>query len=272
MQNFSINPINMLTNLYNNRELINASVKREVLGRYRGSVLGLLWSFFNPLLMLSVYTFVFSTVFNARWGTASESKTEFALILFAGLIIFHLFAECINRAPSLILQNINYVKKVIYPLEILPFVSLLSAFFHTIISLSVWLLAYLIIYGIPHVTVLYLPFILLPFLFLLMGLSWALAALGVYLRDISQIVGVLTTMLMFLSPIFYPITALPEAYRHLVLFNPIASVIEQIRGILYFGKPPPLDQLAIYWAVTLLAAWAGFFIFQKMRKGFADVI
>lgn len=272
MQNFSTNPINMLTNLYKNRELISASVKREILGRYRGSLFGLLWSFFNPLLMLSVYTFVFSTVFNARWGANNESKTEFALVLFAGLIVFHLFAECVNRAPSLILQNINYVKKVIYPLEILSFVSLLSALFHAMISLSVWLLAYIIIYGLPHATILYLPIILLPFLFLLIGLSWALAALGVYLRDISQITGVLTTMLMFLSPIFYPITALPEAYRHLILFNPLAPVIEQVRNVLYFGKPPLIGELAIYWLVTLLIAWIGFFIFQKTRRGFADVL
>lgn len=272
MQNFSTNPINMFTNLYKNRELISASVKREVLGRYRGSILGLLWSFFNPLIMLAVYTFVFSTVFNARWGASSQSQTEFALILFAGLIIFHLFSECITRAPLLILQNTSYVKKVIYPLEILPFVSLLAALFNSIISLGVWLLAYLVIFGLPHATALYLPFILLPFLFLLMGFSWALAALGVYLRDISQIVGVFTTMLMFLSPIFYPITALPEKYRHLILFNPLASVIEQVRGALYFGKPPLLDQLAIYWIVTLLVAWVGFSFFQKMRKGFADVL
>ncbi len=272
MQNYPTNPINMFTNLYKHRELISASVKREVLGRYRGSILGLLWSFFNPIIMLAVYTFVFSTVFNTRWDINGQSKTEFALILFAGLIIFHLFAECITRAPSLILQNTNYVKKVIYPLEILPFVSLLSALFNSIISLGVWLLAYLAIFGLPHVTVLYLPFILLPFLFLLMGISWALAGLGVYLRDISQIISVFTTMLMFLSPIFYPITALPEKYRHLILFNPLASIIEQVRGVLYFGKPPLLDQLAIYWIVTLLVAWVGFFFFQKMRKGFADVL
>lgn len=272
MQAFSTNPIKMLTGLYKNRELIRASVKREVLGRYRGSALGLLWSFFNPLFMLAVYTFVFSSVFNARWGTGSESKTEFALVLFAGLIVFHLFAECINRAPGLILQNVNYVKKVVYPLEILPFVSMLAALFHTAISLGVWLLAYLIIYGIPHATVLYLPLIIVPFLFFLMGLSWALAALGVYLRDISQITGVLTTMLMFLSPIFYPVTALPEDYQHLIFLNPLATVIEQVRGVLYFATPPQFDQLAIYWVITIFIAWLGFFLFQKTRKGFADVL
>lgn len=272
MQVFSANPIKMLTNLYHNRELIRASVKRDILGRYRGSILGLLWSFFTPLFMLGVYTFVFSSVFNARWGTESDSKAEFALILFAGLLVFNLFSECINRAPGLILQNVNYVKKVVYPLEILPFVSLLSAFFHTIISLGVWLLAYVFVYGIPHATVLYFPLIILPFLFFLMGLSWALAALGVYLRDISQITGVITTALMFLSPIFYPVTALPEKFQHLILFNPLVTIIEQIRGVLYFATPPEFGRLAIYWGVTLFIAWLGFFIFQKTRKGFSDVL
>ena len=141
MRHFSASPIEMFANLWRNRELIKASAKREVLGRYRGSFLGVLWSFFNPLFMLAVYTFVFSVVFQARWGGGSGSKTEFALVLFAGLLVFNLFAECINRAPGLILSNTNYVKKVVFPLEILPFVALLSALFHTLISLGVWLIA-----------------------------------------------------------------------------------------------------------------------------------
>lgn len=272
MQVFSAGPSKMFANLYRNRELIQASVKREILGRYRGSVLGLLWSFFNPLFMLAVYTFVFSTVFNARWGTGSESKTEFALILFAGLIVFHFFSECIIRAPSLILQNVNYVKKVVYPLEILPFVSMLSALFHAAISLCVWLLAYTIFYGLPQITVLYLPLILFPFLLFVMGVSWALAALGVYLRDISQIIGVMTTMLMFLSPIFYPVTALPENYQHLIFLNPLTTVIEEVRGVLYFGTHPQIDLLVLYWLATLFIAWLGYALFQKTRKGFADVL
>ena len=186
MQHFSASPKEMLASLWRHRGLIKASAKREVLGRYRGSVMGLLWSFFNPLFMLAVYTFVFSEVFKMRWSAGSESKTEFALVLFAGLIVFNLFAECINRAPSLILSNVNYVKKVVFPLEVLPFVGLLSALFHGAISLGVWLLAYLVLFGIPHPTALYLPLIVLPFILFIMGLSWALASLGVYLRDVAQ--------------------------------------------------------------------------------------
>jgi lipopolysaccharide transport system permease protein len=272
MQHFSATPQEMVASLWRHRDLIRASAKREVLGRYRGSVLGLLWSFFNPVFMLIVYTFVFSVVFKARWTTGSESTTEFALVLFAGLIVFNLFAECVNRAPGLILSNPNYVKKVVFPLEILPFVGLLSALFHAAISLGVWLLAYLILFGLPHATVLYLPLIVLPFVLFIMGIGWALASLGVYLRDVGQIIGVITSALMFLSPIFYPATALPEDYRHLLYLNPLTPVIEQARAVLYFGQTPDFAMLAMYWLATFIIAWLGFAWFQKTRKGFADVL
>lgn len=272
MRNFPATPVEMIASLWRNRELIKASAKREVLGRYRGSALGLLWSFFNPLFMLVVYTFVFSVVFNARWNTGGDSKTEFALVLFSGLIVFNLFAECINRAPGVILGNVNYVKKIVFPLEILPVVIFISALFHGLISLGVWLLAYLVFFGLPHATVLYLPLVILPLFLLIMGLSWALSSLGVYLRDVSQLIGVITTVLMFLSPIFYPATALPEDYRHLLYLNPLTPVIEQTRDVLFWGKSPDFFMLGIYWMVTLCIAWIGFAWFQKTRKGFADVL
>ncbi len=186
--------------------------------------------------------------------------------------MFNLFADCINRAPGVILSNVNYVKKVVFPLEILPFVIFLSALFHSVISLCVWLLAYLVLFGLPHPTVFFLPFILLPFALFIMGLSWALASLGVYLRDVSQFIGILITVLMFMSPIFYPVTALPESYRHLLYLNPLTPVIEQVRDVLYWGRLPDFALLAIYWAVSALIAWLGFSWFQKTRKGFADVL
>lgn len=272
MRDFSITPVEMVASLWRHRSLIAASAKREVLGRYRGSVMGILWSFFNPLFMLAVYTFVFSVVFQARWGGGSGSKTEFALVLFAGLMMFNLFAECINRAPGLILSNVNYVKKVVFPLEILPAVTLLAALFHLLISLGVWLLAYVIFFGVPHATVLYLPLIVLPLVVFIMGLGWALASLGVYLRDVSQFIGLLTTVLMFLSPIFYPATALPENYRHLLYLNPLTPVIEQTRDVLFWGKNPDFLMLGLYWLITAIIAWLGFAWFQKTRKGFADVL
>ncbi|WP_313311908.1 ABC transporter permease [Pulveribacter sp.] len=272
MQNFSIAPRELFASAWRHRELIAASTKREVLGRYRGSVLGIFWSFANPLFMLAVYTFVFSTVFKARWVGGNGSKIEFALVLFAGLIVFNLFAECISRAPTYIVSNVNYVKKVVFPLEILPSVGLLSALFHAAVSLAVWLLAYFFLVGIPHVTVLYLPLIVMPLLLFIMGLSWILASLGVFLRDVAQFVNIVITVIMFLSPIFYPVTALPEAYREILLLNPLVPVIEQTRAVLYFGVPPDFQALLICWIVALLMAWFGFAWFQKTRRGFADVL
>lgn len=272
MRQFSASPGEMFASLWRNRELILASAKREVLGRYRGSALGLLWSFFNPVFMLSVYTFVFSEIFKARWGGSSESKTEFALVLFAGLIVFNLFAECVNRAPTLILSNPNYVKKVIFPLEILPFVSLLSAIYHTLISLFVWLIAYIVLFGMPHITVVLMPLVLFPLGFFIMGVCWSLASLGIFLRDVSQIVGVAVTVLMFLSPIFYPAGALPENYRGFLYLNPLTLIIEMTRDILYWGKFPDVVSLIGYWLGSIFVAWLGFAWFQKTRKGFSDVL
>jgi lipopolysaccharide transport system permease protein len=272
MQQFSVTPKEMVASLWRNRSLINALVKREVIGRYRGSFMGILWSFFNPVFMLAVYTFVFSIVFQARWGAGTGSKTEFALILFAGLIVFNVFAECVNRAPTLILSNVNYVKKVVFPLEVLPWVTLGSVLFHALISLSVWLIAYVIFFGIPHATVLFFPLVALPLALFTVGVTWALASLGVYLRDVSQFISILTTVLMFLSPIFYPASAIPEKYRSVLQVNPLAPAIEQAREVLFWGHAPNWILLAIYLAASALIAWLGFAWFQKTRKGFADVI
>lgn len=272
MQNFSASPKAMIASLWNNRTLIKALITREVVGRYRGSIFGILWSFFNPVFMLLVYTFVFSVVFKARWSGGSDSRTEFALVLFAGLIVFNLFAECINRAPSLILANTNYVKKVVFPLEILPIVAMGSALFHFGVSLSVWILAYAILFGFPHLSVLMLPLVLIPLILLVMGLSWVLASLGVFLRDVSQLIGTVTTVLMFLSPIFYPTSALPEKYQVLLMLNPLGPAIELTREILFWGNTPNLIILGEYLVSSLLVAWLGFAWFQKTRKGFADVV
>ncbi len=262
----------MASSLWRNRNLIHALVEREVVGRYRGSFMGILWSFFNPLLMLTVYTFMFSVVFKARWSGGSESRTEFALILFAGIIVFNVFSECVNRAPGCILNNSNYVKKVLFPLETLPFVALGSALFHSLISIMVWLLAYVLLFGTPHVTTLLLPLILLPIALFSLGLTWALAALGVYLRDVAQVVGIFTTALMFLSPIFYPVSALPETYRPLMQLNPLTPSIEQARDILFWGRIPDMSTFGLSMLAGLLVAWTGFACFQKIRKGFADVL
>jgi len=272
MKRFAISPNEMFASLWRNRRLMATLIEREVVGRYRGSIMGIFWSFFNPVLMLAVYTFVFSVVFKARWSGGSDSKSEFALVLFAGLIVFNLFSECVNRAPGFILSNVNYVKKVVFPLEILPGVALGSAMFHALISLSVWLIAYVIAFGQPHLTVLLLPLVILPLLLFIMGLTWLLASLGVYLRDISQFIAIAVTALMFLSPLFYPVTALPEKYRYLLLLNPLTPAIEQARDVLYWGRVPDLVDFSVYLGGAALIAWLGFAWFQKTRKGFADVV
>ncbi len=258
--------------LWRNRALLLQMTKREIVGRYRGSAIGLFWSFFNPVLMLAVYTFVFSVIFKARWAGGSDSKTEFALVLFSGLLIFNLLSECLNRAPNLILSNVNYVKKVIFPLEILPVVVLGSAAFHLLISLAVWLIFHLIFFGIPSATIIQLPLVLIPLILTTIGASWFLASLGVYLRDVSQVIGILTTVLMFMAPIFYPLSALPEAYRPLMQLSPLTFVVEQARDTMIWGNNINWKLWLMHTGFSLLVAWLGFSWFQKTRKGFADVL
>jgi lipopolysaccharide transport system permease protein len=210
--------------------------QREVLGRYKGSFMGLAWSFFTPLLMLAVYTFIFSVVFKARWGDGGEeSNTGFAVVMFVGMIVHGLFAEALNRAPGMILSNVNYVKKVVFPLEILPVIAMCASLFHTVISLGVLLAAYALFKGFIHWTAVFIPFVLFPLVLLSLGLAWMLASLGVFLRDVGQTIGLLTTVMMFLAPVFYPLTAVPEALRPLIMLNPLTFIIEQARNALVWG-------------------------------------
>lgn len=272
MNPISASPVALVRSIARNRGLIFALARREVLGRYRGSVMGLTWSFFHPLLMLAVYTFVFSVVFKVRWPGGSESKTEFALVLFAALIAFSLFSECINRAPGLIIANTNYVTKVVFPLETLPVIALLSSLFHAAVSLAVWLVFHFLVRGVPPVTVLLVPLVLLPLLVLTLGLGWLLAALGVYLRDVSQIVGVITSVLMFTTPIFYAISAVPAQYQSIMRANPLTISIEQVRDVMLWGRGPDWSEWLICLVGAVIVACLGFAWFQKTRKGFADVL
>ena len=266
-------PTAMFTSLWRNRQLIQQLTRREIAARYRGSLIGLAWSFINPLLMLFVYTFVFSVVFEARWGTgATESRADFAIILFTGMIVFGIFADMVNRAPWQIVSNTNYVKKVVFPLEILSWVSLGSVLFHSLVSLVALLLVqYIINSSLPWTVVLF-PLVLLPLIFASLGAAWFLAALGVYVRDIGQITTVFTTVLMFVSAVFYPVTALPELYQAWLRLNPLVIIITESRKVLIFGNLPDWS----WWSITLLVglamAIAGFWWFQKTRKGFADVL
>ncbi|MCF7534703.1 ABC transporter permease [Pseudomonas petrae] len=268
----SAGPVSLAISLWKNRSLISQMTKREVIGRYRGSVMGLTWSFFNPILMLAVYTFVFSEIFKSRWVGVDTGKGGFAILLFVGMIVHGLFAECANRAPSLVMSNSNYVKKVVFPLEILPVITLGSALFHSCISLLVLLIAQLLIVGTLSWTALLFPLILVPLILATLGISWLLASLGVYLRDVGHVITVLTTVLLFLSPVLYPVAALPAAYQPWLKLNPLTYIIEESRSVLLFGNLPDWGSLAIAIAVGTLIATVGFWFFQKTRKGFADVI
>ncbi len=263
----------LVKSLWRNRQLIVQMTKREVVGRYKGSVMGLAWSFFNPVFMLTVYTFVFSVIFKSRWGpVGEESKTQFAVVLFVGMIVHGLFADVLNRAPSLILSNVNYVKKVVFPLEILPVIAIGAALFHTTISLCVLLTAFAIFNGYMNWTVVFTPLILLPLVILTTGLAWMLASLGVFLRDVGQTIGIVTTVLMFLAPVFYPVTALPEEFRPWLMANPLTFIIEQAREALIWGRMPDYSGLGAYTVVAIATNWLGYVWFQKTRKGFADVL
>lgn len=238
--------------------------------------MGLLWSLANPILMLAVYTFVFSVVFGARWGGApaegAGGRLMFALNAFAGMIVQTLFSECVNRAPGLLLAHTNFVKKVVFPLEILPWMVMGSALFHALISMGV-LLAGLCLarHSLPW-TVLLLPLSLIPLVLFTMGMSWLLASLGVYVRDVAYTTGLMTTVLMFLCPVFYPLTAVPERFRGWLLLNPLTWFVEQIRGLLIGGVVPAPQEILLTWIAASLAAWLGFAWFQKTRRGFADVL
>jgi lipopolysaccharide transport system permease protein len=254
-------------------ELILQLAKREVVGRYRGSALGLLWSFFNPIFMLVIYTFFFSVIFKTKWGTGvGEGKTEFAIMIFSGLIVFNLFSESISKSPALILNNVNYVKKVVFPLEILSPVSVLASTFHALVSLFVLLVFVGVVRQGIAPTVLYIPIILTPLLVLTLGLSWVLAAVGVYLRDVSQTIGLFLSALMFLSPIFFPVSVLPAKFQKLMTLNPLTFIIEETRAVLILGQQPHWLGLVIYLLVASLIAMIGLYLFQKARKGFADVL
>lgn len=262
-----------VSSIWKSRQIIQAFIVREIAGRYKGSFGGLLWSLINPLFMLTIYSFVFAVVFKARWtGSESESNAGFAVILFVGLIVHGLFSECLMRAPRLIVDQANFVKKVVFPLEVLPVVTLGVALFHAGISLLVLFVA-MQLTGMPvSATAVLLPIVVLPLMLFTLGLSWLVAALGVYIRDIGQVIGLMMTVLMFLSPVFYPISALPERFRPLVRLNPLTLPIEQLRDIIIWGRFPHWGALALYAVISLMVASFGYWWFERSRKGFADVL
>ncbi len=268
------NPVEMVRHLWQHRELIGQFTKREVLGRYKGSFLGVVWSFVTPLLMLAIYTFVFSVIFKARWGNnlSDNSQTGFALTLFTGLIAFNVFGECLNRAPGLIISNPNYVKKVVFPLEILPVSVLGSALINSLFSLVILLIANLIFHGAIPWTIIFLPLMYLPLTLLCLGLGWFLASLGVFVRDVGHLIGVVIQVLFFMTPIFYPIEALPERLRFVLYLNPLTFIINHFRRVILWGQMPDWREFLVITVLTGVVCMLGYIWFMKSKKTFADVV
>lgn len=257
----------------NNLSLLWQFARRDVLGRYRGSILGLTWSFLTPLLMLGVYSFVFVGVFRASWpGSPKGGGLEFAVQIFAGLLVFNLFAEVATKAPILIVEQPNLVKKVIFPVELLAWVTVLSGLFHLLISVGSLLLVLLIFRGGLPITALALPFVLLPFLPFLLGMGWFLSAMGVFVRDVGPVMTMIVGLTMFMSPVFYSVATLAPGWQFWMNLNPLTLIIEQVRTVVLQGQWPAWGSLGLYGLLTCTFAVAGATFFQLTRKGFADVL
>jgi lipopolysaccharide transport system permease protein len=268
-----LNPMGPFYNLYLHRDLLRQFTRREIEGRYRGSYLGIVWSMILPLMMLVIYTFVFSMIFKSRWRADVEaSQGEFALTLFAGLIAFAIFSETINRAPALITSNPNYVKKVVFPLEILPAAILGSTLFHSLVSIIILLTGTLLIMGAVAPTILLLPMVALPLIGLSIGFAWFLSSLGVFVRDVAYAVGLATQILIFLSAVFYPVESLPESVRPILSLNPLISTVDNFRRVLIWNQMPDWGAWFVTTIISGIIVLLGYTWFMKTKSGFADVI
>lgn len=268
-----LNPFNLIRNLWRYRDLIFQFTRREIESRYRGSFLGSFWTFVYPLVQLLIYTFVFGVIFKSRWPQArTTSLGEFATIIFCGITFFNIFSECINRAPRLILGVPNYVKKVVFPLEILPVSVLGSALFHSLISVGILLTAAFVVNGRLYWTLVLLPLVIIPLLFLSLGLSWLLASLGVFIRDVSQLVGLGVQILFFTSAIFYSTERIPQPYRAMIFLNPLTPIVENSRRVILWGVLPSWRGLILWILATGVVMLSGYAFFMKTKKAFSDVI
>jgi len=257
----------------NHRYLFLQMLRRDLQQRYRGSQLGFIWAFIYPILMLLVYTFVFGMVMRVKWGVEGQDNIDFGLILFAGLLLHGFLAEVFIGAVGLITGNQQYVKKVVFPLEILSLVNVCNALLHMMLGLLILLVIFLLSGGTLHWTVVLAPIVIAPFVVFLLGMSWFISVLGVYVRDLSQFMGVLVTVLLFLGPIVYPLARVPEAIKDYVIWlNPLTIVVEQLRAVTLFGQLPDWGLLGWYSLGACLMLMLGVWFFYKTRDGFADVI
>ncbi|QIL21518.1 ABC transporter permease [Thermomonas sp. HDW16] len=255
-------------NLFN---LFKQLLGRELSSRYRATVLGAIWLVLQPLLMLSIYTLVFSGIFKVRWGGA-ETTASFALVLFAGLIVFTFFSEVLVSSPSLVSSQPNYVKKVVFPVEMLAVVRVAAAGVNAVIGLLILFVAQWVIDGAPSPWFALSLAVLSAFAPMLLGVSWGASALGVYMPDISQLAGLLASVMLFISPIFFPASAMPQGMSALVRFNPLVIPMEQLRKVTVQGVPPDAMVLVIYFAVSCLFAAVALWFFRRLSAGFSDVL
>lgn len=268
-----LSPVQLVRGLLAHRHLIREFTVREIVGRYKGARLGLLWSMVNPLLMLAVYTFVFSVVFKAKWGlTGGDSRIEFALTMFCGMVVYQVFAECAGRAPGLIVSNTSFVKRTVFPLEILPIAVLGAALFHAAVSLLILIVGAGIAVQSTSLTLVCLPIVLLPVALLGLGFGWLLASLGVFIRDVGQVIGVLLQVLFFMTPIFYPLSAVPQRFRWVLRINPLTEVVTNARRAVLWGAWPDWAALGVVTVVAAAIAQLGYAWFMKTKRGFADVL
>ncbi|AYA89410.1 MULTISPECIES: ABC transporter permease [Stenotrophomonas] len=258
--------------LLRHRSLTWELARRDILGRYRGASFGLLWSLISPFLMLIIYTLAFGYILKSRWPGASGNIADFAMLLFVGLIVHGFFAECLTRAPTLITGNTNLVKRIVFPLQVLPWTMVLSALFHAFTNTIVFLVLNLVVRGELHATVLFLPFVYAPLAIGLLGVGWLLSSLSVFLRDITQITGVLATAMLFLSSAIVPVETLPSKYQFVFMLNPLTFIINEARDVAFWGRQPDWIGLATYTVGATIFAFMGYAVFQKTRRGFADVL
>ncbi len=252
-------------------ELASELTKREFYERYKGTLGGILWSFIQPLFLLTIYTIAFGVILKAKWSFANNTS-DYALMIFAGLLIFNSFAEVMNKSSIVIRDNSNFVKKIIFPLEIFSFVIVCCAIINMFISLIIWIFVFYFFYGYIHFTILYVPIIIVAFTPLLLGLSWLVSSFGLILKDMPHIVGILNHSLLFLTPIFYSIDIAPSIIQNFLMFNPLTFIIETLRSVLYYGILPQHKSLLIYFLISLIFSLSCFFVFKKIRPKFGDLV
>lgn len=270
-----LDPRAMVRGLWGHRELILRLAHRDIVGRYRAAHLGLLWSVITPLVLLAIYTFVFTAVFHARWNAADvpETRGAFALTMFCGMLLFNLFAEVATRAPFMVVANPNYVKKVVFPLEVFAVSGLLSALFNLAIGLGVWLVGwFLIMGGLPPATMAWLPVVLVPVCLVTLAAAWVLASVGVFVRDIGPAVTLGVQILFFVTPIFYRVEQIPMPYRRLLEINPLTHAVADARRVLMWGESPAWAWWAASTVVSAVLAVVAYAFFVKSKRAFGDVL